>query len=228
MALVVSMVLGGSSAQAADTELHAGKLRMQLESMGFRFGFTYDGKTVAAEHAESGLLFGSDPVASAEKRTCSETECIFAVKTTNGAKGEVLVRLAPHQVTIKVSEQDPRSSVELRTVGLTPAYGLGDRTILHRHYDTDISGMIDDRLGTGPAQVRLMSNLVIFPQQGMEEVLIDPGLKLLHLTKTENLQGLPEAPKGVEVHYFFGDPHEIYAAFREVREASGYPVQMPK
>jgi alpha-glucosidase (family GH31 glycosyl hydrolase) len=73
-----------------------------------------------------------------------------------------------------------------------------------------------------------MSNLVIFPKQGMAEVLVDPNLKILHLRTSENAQGLPTAPQGATFYYFFGNPREIYAAFKQVREQSGYPIAMPK
>lgn len=216
------------SALAEVTELHAGRLQMSIESRGFRFGFQYDGRTVVSAHGDSGLLLGSDPIAKAEKSSCSLVLCTFEVVTTNGAKGKVTVGLKENHVQMDITESEPRSSILVRTAGLKPAYGLGDRTIWNKHDDTNISGLIEDRLHAGPSQVRLMSNLVIFPQQGMAEVIIEPDIKILHLTDQENAQGVPSAPHGVQVHFFFGDPHEIYNAFRDVRTESGYPLLTPK
>jgi len=220
--------------------MRAGSLAMHIENVGFRFNFSVNGKEVVAAHAESGLLIGSDPVVSTQVNSCNATNCKLTVTTTNGAKAEVAIQVRDHHVSIKVIPSERRNSVVLRTAGLAPAFGLGDTTITGpqngfsgRHprmdkYDTDLSGIIDDRLHTGPFEVRLMSNLVIFPKQGMAEVLVDPNLKTLHLTASENAQGLPTAPHGATVHYFFGNPHEIYAAFKEVRTESGYPINMPK
>ncbi len=209
-------------------DLHAGQLTMHIEPAGFKFSFTYNGKLVSASHAESGLLLGSDPVSSTEAVSCDAAQCTFRVVTTNGAKAQVNILLEPHLATLKVLAVERRSSILLRTAGMSPAYGLGDSAVTMKHDDTDISGRINDRLHSGPSPVRLMSNFVIFPKQGMAEVLVDPNLKLLHLTASENAQGLPTAPEGATVHYFFGDPHEIYAAFKTVRENSGFPLQMPK
>jgi alpha-glucosidase (family GH31 glycosyl hydrolase) len=227
--LLAGMPLSGlSQAGSQSADLHADLLSMHIEGNGFRFSFSYNGRQVVAAHAESGLLLGSDPVKSTQVRDCSAIRCTFLVTTTNRAKAEVTLQLEAHHASVKILPVERRGSVVLRTAGISPAYGLGDTTITRGRYDTDISGLIDDRLHAGPTRVRLMSNLVVFPKQGMAEVLVDPNLKILHLTETENAQGLPTTPDGVMVHYFFGTPNEVYSAFKEVRTQAGYPIDMPK
>ncbi len=214
-------------AGARAISLHAGEIRMSILTDGLRFGLFAGGREIAAPHSESGIEVNGAPLAGISAVGCSAARCTFVAKSSGGDPVTVDVHLTEHHCvwTIKAPAG---SSVVVRTAGLAPAYGLADRAAIRHRDNTDLTGIVDDHLLSGIEFTRLASNFVIFPRQGMAEVLPWPGVKIIHLTKDENAQGVAVADGPVTVHYFFGTPHEIYAEFARMRRSSGYPLLMPK
>jgi hypothetical protein len=218
---------GLAAGAARAITLQAGETRMVIQPDGLRFSFFAGGKEIAAPHSASGILVGGAALTGAVPANCSAAQCAFTAKSSSGDPVTVEISLAPHDCTMTITAT-AGASILVRTAGLSPSYGLGDRAAIGHRDNTDLTGIVDDRLLSGAEFTRLASNFVIFPQQGMAEVLPWPRVKIIHLTKDENAQGVAGADGPVTVHFFFGTPHEIYAEFAKVRNAAADPLLMPK
>ncbi len=95
-------------------------------------------------------------------------------------------------------------------------------------YDTEVSGFVDDSFLSGQGLTRLVSNFVIYPKSHFAELLVDPTEKIVETSANRIVQGVKHSGNQVRLYYFFGDPHQIYAAYRNVRNESGYKIWMPK
>jgi alpha-glucosidase (family GH31 glycosyl hydrolase) len=200
---------------------------MVIQTGGFRFGFSSGAGQIVAPHAASGIEVNGSALAEVTPRSCSASHCNFQAKSASGDPVTLDVTLAEHHCEIKIA--GPTGvSVIARTSSLVPSYGLGDRAAIGQRDNTDLTGIVDDHLLSGASFSRLASNFVIFPKQGMAEVLPWPEVKIVHLTGDENAEGVASAHGPIAVHYFFGTPHEIYAEFAKVRRGSGNPLLMPK
>src|ERR1700760_888662 len=227
LALLTAASLTAFSQDSSPVTLHAGETRMTIFKEGFRFGFAQGGTQLAAPHTQSGLLVDGAPLKQVTAKACSEADCMFSATTSGGVPVSVRVKLTPADCALTVTLAKP-APVVLRTSGIGPSFGLGDRAAAQHRDNTDLTGLVDDHLLAGFEFTRLASNFVIFPRQRMAEVVVWPEAKIIHLTGEENAQGVPPAKKPFTAHYFFGSPHEIYRAFSELRRQAGYPSLMPK
>ena len=230
LATVLAVGASTQAFAAGPVTLRAGATRMEISLDGFRFGFSRGAITVAAPHPDSGILVGGAPLAAITLSACSQARCNFTAASAAGDPVTIAVELLPNDCTLTVSLAKP-ASVLVRTAGIAPAFGFSDMTYGEHHYDTDLTGIVEDQLkttGSDSGFSRLASNVVIFPRQGLAEVLLWPKKKMAHFTAQESAQGAALADAPVVTHYFFGAPHEIYAAFAHVRREAGYPLLMPK
>jgi hypothetical protein len=210
-----------------------------LQKAGFRFALLdAQGDTVAPAHVRSGLFFGDGQARSTQLVEQGDSVLVFLVENEAGQTAKVRLDLRPHslQFSVHPSDSSPQK-IYLRTGGVAPAFGLGEQggypTFAQSPASNDLTGFAFDtviaRYGADHHYVgRLESNFVIFPRQGLAEVNIEPGPKVIRLTADENAQGSTCAPKLAAMHYFFGDPKQIYRDFLAVRNASGYRVDQPK
>ena len=53
-------------------------------------------------------------------------------------------------------------------------------------------------------------------------------MKIVHTSEKQIVQGVVHAGPSERLFYFFGNPHEIYAQYLELRNETGYRVFMPK
>jgi alpha-glucosidase (family GH31 glycosyl hydrolase) len=215
-------------AQSAAVDLKAGTLQMHVTSQPLRYSFTYEGREVFSSHTGGGLrLAGADASVTGEKH-CDNAVCTFDVTTELGGKGTLTVTLAPHHAMLQLALKKPGARVEFLTGGASPGYGLADQAFLRERYDTDITGIADDHFLSGVESSRLSSNFAIYPRQKVAMLVVDPTGKIVHSSAREIVQGVQAAGTSVEMHYFFGDPHEIYREFLTVRRRAGYDVLTPK
>ena len=207
--------------------LRAGQTRMVIYQTGFRFGFFAGDKEIAPAHPESGILVNDSALTAVTVASCSQSHCSFSAKAGDGSPVSIQVALSPHDCSLKVFPPTG-ARVVIRTAGLSPAFGLADRAAIDHRDNTDLTGIVDDHLLSGAEFSRLASNFVIFPHQGMAEVLPWPRVKIIRLTEQENAQGIERTDGPLTAHYFFGTPHQLYSEFATVRRQSGYPLLMPK
>lgn len=225
--LFAFVVPASQAHDAGPVTLIAGATRMEISSQGFRFGFTRGASVVAAPHVGGGILVDGAPLAQVTSGACSATHCEFTAKTASGDPVKIAVNLAEDDCSVTVTPAKP-ASIILRTAGIAPVYGFSDMIDGEKHYDTDLTGIVNNHLITGKGFGRLASDFAIFPRRGMAEVLLWPKVKVVHFTAAENALGAADANEPITTHYFFGSMHTVYAAFVRVRRQAGYPIFLPK
>lgn len=218
-------VMGQVPPQGVD--LHHDSLTVHIEFAPLRYSFA-DKLGTILKAAKSGILWDGAPVQAVSVGSCGTTLCLLHLVQSSVSVGTLMVKVKEHDVMFRLTAAKPGHRLEFRTSGLSPGYGLGDHSITHQHYDTDITGYANDHFLADGGLVRFVSNFIIYPKQGVGVVLVDPFEKIVHSSEQEIDEGVTHAQVHTEIHYFFGSPHEIYAAFRRVRNETGYPVLAPK
>jgi alpha-glucosidase (family GH31 glycosyl hydrolase) len=213
--------------EARPQVLENGGTRAEIVLEHFRFGFFRGAKPIASPHAESGILVGGASLSHVVADSCAQASCSFSATAADGTPVLMRAKLLPDEFALTVT-LSRAASVVIRTRGLSPVYGLADAVKQTKPYATDITGFTDEHLLAGKAANRLDSNFAIFPKQGLAEVLPWPKAKIVSFTGEENAEGVVLADAPVTMHYFFGSPHGLYAAFERVRRTEGYPTFMPK
>lgn len=211
---------------------------LEIQKEGFRFGLKRpDGSFIVDAHPVSGLMISQsgNPLSNIKSTKLiddPENKINLSVTTEDGIEG--VITLSPFHNYIKLQikpDNEGNYSIATRTAGLTPSYGLGDHAAFGGgewdrgvRASTDLTGLDMDPM----RGYRMISNFVIFPKQGLAEVNIEPGDKMVRLRKDENLQGSRNVASIPAMYYFIGSPMEIYQSFLEVRNKEGYPVYKPK
>jgi len=202
-----------------------------------RYGFDVDGKSAILPDANAGISIGGKPITLSGTPHCAASPCILNAVTADGKHLRVTITLAPHHATMTLTSAEPLADVRFITSGAAPAYGLADHaveqvkfsTLANKQYNTDVTGFLNDNFISGQGLTRLVSNFVIYPKQHFAVLLVDPHRKIVRTSAEQIVQGVAELNGGkVTIHYFFGDPHDIYKQYLSVRNASGYRVFMPK
>jgi alpha-glucosidase (family GH31 glycosyl hydrolase) len=227
MAMGLLAVTATANAERSTVDLQAGQLEMQIMLQPLRYSFTYAGADVLSA-SENGLLWEGKAVRGHQARECTNTECRIDISENETNLGTLTIQLSGHRAKLTFEALKPGGKLEFRTGGLAPGYGLGDHSITNKHYDTDITGYVNNHLLADGGLVRFVSNFIIYPKQGVGVVLVDPFEKIVHSTKLEINQGVVHAQARTEMNYFFGNPHEIYAEFLHTRNEDDYPVFAPK
>ncbi|MGO9515892.1 MAG: TIM-barrel domain-containing protein [Candidatus Korobacteraceae bacterium] len=224
-----------ASASARAAVLKSDGIQFSMELAGGRYGFDADGSTVIAADPEAGVLLAGRPVNLRPDGPCANTECHLAGATAVGEYMRLTVKLAPHRAELIAEPQQHGEEVRFVTGGAEPAFGLADHAVLmnfstlaHKQYNTDVSGFADDQFLSGQGLARLVSNFVIYPRQRFAEIFLDPTMKIVHTSEKQIVQGVVHAGPSERLFYFFGNPHEIYAQYLELRNETGYRVFMPK
>jgi alpha-D-xyloside xylohydrolase len=246
LGLVVAMVASATTASNAgrmsaqpDTAIvvEGREFRVRIDPVGFRYSIERrDGTVIAAPHAECGLQIlkdgvGGGAVVSTSDARTSVRGLDATVRTRDGLEARVTLAIeqSGFQISVKPAV-DGRYTIVARTRGVAPAFGLADHAAFNRT-TTELTGFTHERLraaSEGSGAVRLVSNFVIAPRQGLANVNVHPGLKVVRVTSDELAQGSRDVRELSALHYLVGTPAEIYRQFLEVRNASGHKVYPPK
>ena len=203
---------------------------VRIEKKGFRYGFSKPcGEVIAPPHAVSGLEYGGSDAVDTVLRDANDGRVWIEVTNSAGESADVEIHPSEHYIRFSFR---PRTRtvgrILARMGGVGPAFGLGDLGVRRRDR-TELTGYVnEDFHGDGSQCERLISNFVIFPQQGLAEVNIEPTSKVVRITPEENAQGIKSAAAMPALYYFFGNPERIYADFLAVRNLEGYRVFKPK
>jgi alpha-glucosidase (family GH31 glycosyl hydrolase) len=225
------------TASAQQIHLSGSGLTFTAQGKELRYGFDVDGKSVIAPDATAGISVDGKPIALSGTPRCAASPCILNAVTADGKHLRITVTLAPHHATMTLTSAEPLADIRFITAGAAPAYGLADHaieqakfsTLANKQYNTDVTGFSNDTFISGQGITRLVSNFVIYPKQRFAVLLVDPHRKIVHTSADQIVQGVTELNGGkATIHYFFGDPHQIYQQYLNTRNASGYRVFMPK
>lgn len=200
---------------------------------------TRDGEVLLPRHPDGGILLGDE---GSNDLTYGQLFSVTAVAhdrlkgTTvnkNGKELEFEITLGEHCLQIVCQPADKgKLTMELQTGGIGgPVYGLGD----HGGYEgrTDLLGYTNDHLINDRTDrynwnhYRFISSFVIFPAQGIGQVVFDRGSKRVAFGQNGNRMGV-NGSEVLRAYYFFGQPEEIYAAYKTAKNEAGYPDKKPK
>jgi alpha-glucosidase (family GH31 glycosyl hydrolase) len=208
-----------------------------IKKAGFRYSFKQpDGTVIAPAHLNSGIQIGEKDNSLSNINTShlvkqSKNSLKFSAKTENGIKTSIKIWPKKHTVRMQIKpKRDGEYTILGRTKSIQPAYGLADHAAFGKggnqktRSKVELTGFKTNTLRGH----RMISNFVVFPQQGFAEVNIYPGYKIVHLTKDENTQGSQNVRSLSSLYYFIGTPKQIYQSFLKVRNNNGYPVYKPK
>ncbi|HEY9136944.1 MAG TPA: TIM-barrel domain-containing protein, partial [Terriglobus sp.] len=235
LALAIAALAPLTAHAQGSIQLSSSGITFRAEPTGTRYSFTASGSAPVAMAAGAGIQINGNPFTLSGGR-CSSSPCTLHGKTAAGDEATLTIRLELHHAELIVHPNKEGAEVRFITAGASPAYGLADHaieqkqfsTLANKQYNTDVTGFKDDRFLSGQGITRLVSNFIIYPKQGFAELLIDPHRKIIHTSTDEIVQGVEHSHGDVRMHYFFGDPHAIYAAYLAARNAAGYRVIMPK
>ncbi len=215
--------------------LKSNGIEFRMEPDGGRYSFAVDGHTTIAADTTAGVLLAGSPVSFKPAGTCTATKCRFKGTGAAGEHLRLTVKLTADRAELVAEAEHPGEELRFVTAGAAPAYGLADHAVLtkfstlaQKQFNTDVSGFADDEFLSGQGITRLVSNFVIYPRQRFAELLVDPCMKIVHTSAQQIVQGVVHANSAEHLYYFFGNPHQIYAQYRLIRNASGYRVFAPK
>lgn len=235
VALAIAALTPFMAHAQGNIQLSSSGIVFRTETIGTRYSFASGGSVPVAMAAGAGIQVNGSPLTLSNGH-CSSSPCTLHGKTAAGDEATLTIRLEPHHAELIVRPTKEGAEVRFITAGASPAYGLADHaieqkqfsTLANKQYNTDVTGFKDDRFLSGQGITRLVSNFILYPKQGFAELLIDPYRKIVHTSTDEIVQGVEHSHGDVRMHYFFGNPHEIYAAYLAARNAAGYHVMMPK
>ncbi|MEN3609062.1 TIM-barrel domain-containing protein [Plantactinospora sp. ZYX-F-223] len=226
--------------------------RMRIVKDGFRYSFeTPTGKPVAPAHPTSGLRIktsaATDFSNAAETRLVSSPRAataVLAVTMTDGAR--VTVHIQPTDTYARVTVPDlpgQSSTVDFRTGGVAPAYGLGDYGSfadgqpeqgtpcsgnVQVRPSTELTGLVLDNLTNEGSCKRFITTFTVFPKQRFGQVWFAEGQKRVGLTTDENRLGAAGVDEVQSLYYFVGrDLRQVYADYRQARHRHGYVDAKP-
>lgn len=211
--------------------------QLEIEKIGFRFQFSQvNGQVIAPFHVTSGLLVGqegSNPEEISTTRLVEEKaqQLRLEVETSGGLQLTVFLELEAHSVKLRIiPEMDSKYTLIARTGGIGPAYGMADHAAVGEGgIDLKLEEFVRDTLGGDNGRQRMISNFVIFPQQGFATVNMETtSQKLVRITQEEQAQGAHGVRELPALYYFIGSPKEIYASYLSARNKEGYQVYKPK
>lgn len=185
-----------------------------------------DGAAVAPAHATHGLEIFGGPVAEVADVERVGEALRATVRDGSGRTGEVTIRPGRRHVEIAVTLAEA-GDVAIQFGGIAPAYGLGDYG--GQYTSADLTGYAVERMYNdgGTKKCRFFAPFAVFPKQGFAGVVFWPG-PVSAAFAADAYRLVAHGAVQVRFDYFVGDMPEIYAEYRAVRHAEGYPDVKPK
>jgi alpha-glucosidase (family GH31 glycosyl hydrolase) len=203
-------------------------IEVKIWQKGSRYSIAQGNAGVPA-HQESGILLGAaDHPEAGDVLRFDDSHSEFTVRTASGNEATVKLAFRDHEVEFTIRER-VHDAVILRSAGASPGFGLGDHAVVGRqHFDTDVTGYVNDHFLSGQGLSRLVSNFVIYPKNGFAFLIWNPNVKIVRSTQTESAQGIRDSLVDEHFTYFLGSPQQIYRAYHDALNRSVYPVLLPK
>jgi hypothetical protein len=200
---------------------------VRITNPGFRMEVSNAKGVALPADPEAGLHFSGHPAVSSKEIHRAEELARFRVTNANGQTALAEVKTTAHILEVTITHENGKPGpITIRTASPGPAYGLGD------HGGWEPNANLAAIRKTYPMQhngheYRWISSFLIFPQNGAAgacfermggEVSIGP-----HLYQMSNKSAIRQ-----KFYFFIGSMKEIYAAWKKVRIAEGYPGVTPK
>lgn len=201
--------------------------QVRITDPGFRLEVSTAKGIALPADPKFGLQFSGHPAVSSDEILRASGLVKFRVTNANGQTALAEVKTGAHVIEVTISHENGEPGpITLRTAGPGPAYGLGD----HGGWEPNANLATEQK--TYPIKhnghgMRWLSSFLIFPKNGAAgacferkggEVGIGPDTYSMSNQSTIRQK----------FYYFVGSMEQIYAAWREVRIAEGYPGVAPK
>lgn len=227
--LVACIVFGACSVSNKDQlRIGQGEYKLQTGTTNLSFTITENGDVVVPADTASGLFINEQPVTEVEVVDKGLEAAQFHVTTAGGEKANVDVSFKNGIVVIAVEpEQSGKNKVSLRFGGMSVAHGLGDAGGWNKTFD--LAGReekIFDIVNDGGGK-RWLSTFTIFPKNNFAGVFFDRGKKSVTLSESTYQQNTEIEGKST-FYLFVGEPKEIYANYKKVRNEQGFEDIKPK
>ena len=213
------------------------KLLIRKEKFAFSFQDA-EGGLIANFHQVSGINFGlageapQPAIRSTEALASSDSVFSCVIENAGGLKAVVTFNLSDRVINLRITPEKNipgakqlKYIIEARTAGLGPVYGLGD----HGSYgeSTNLFGYSNNNLMNTSDKSRFVSTFCVFPKQQFAQVVFERASKRVGISQDENKLGANDVA-AVNIYYFIGSMHSIYADYAKARAAEGYPDFKPK
>lgn len=207
--------------------------QMRIGKASFQYAFYHpDSRLWLGADTQAGLVYLNAPVNYVSLRGYNPDRVSITVCNTLGVEAQVLIEPFPQSVKINVVLEAGTGpgTLEARTGGLAPAYGLGDHAAGSAGHDTEVSGFSSRHFGalSDGQPSRLVSNFVVFPRQGVACVNMEPTPKRVTVSAQSLVQGVAAGTQIRALYYFFGTPVQLYQAYLAARDREGYTFYKPK
>ena len=237
--VVACGVFPGRTAGEDIIRIQSETLSLQLNKSNSAFAvFDRNGKELLPAHASSGILFcteetGVPSSAHIYSYEINGNQLHGKLLNTEGETADFRMTLGEGQLHVEVwsAEQSLSLTMEVRTAGMSPVYGLGD----HGGYEgkTDLFGYRNDHLMNDKTSshnwnhYRFISTFAVFPSRNVAQVIFTNGEKRIAIDSMENKMGVSGEEK-LNAYYFFGKPKQLYQTYNQIREKEGYASKKPK
>ena len=208
-------------------QLSAGEVVVEIEDDAFRFDISGPNGAVFPRDDDFGLSF----LGSSTKSTqlLSQTDSALSFRVTNAAGNTAIVSVGTRNGWIEFDveiENGESGDIRLRVESPGPAFGLGDSGSYGNSANLSISQKSYSLTHNGGGR-RWLSSFVVFPKARGAGVMFDRGGGSVDIGP-DYYEMANNNCQQQSFYYFTGSMREIYAAYRDVRVANGYPDVSPK
>ena len=206
--------------------------KIVITKAGFKYAFKrVDNTTIAGSHATSGLCFSApDSTTLYDAATTSlvgydSNRVQFLVTNTNGNQADVFIYPRSDYNKFQVYPKTAgKYIIDARTAEVGKGYGLGDFG-----RDKSFNGYTNnDFTNNSSGNVRFITNFVIYPAQGLAQVLFEENQKRVAITNSESRLGAANVTQVDRLYYFIGTLPQIYARYQTVKASNGFQDYKPK
>jgi alpha-glucosidase (family GH31 glycosyl hydrolase) len=201
--------------------------QVRITDPGFRMEVSTARGIALPADPNAGLDFSGHPAISSEEIQRADGLTKFRVTNDKGQKALAEVKTGAHTIEVTITHENGQPGpITLRTASPGPAYGLGD------HGGWESNANLATHQKTYPIkhnghQYRWLSSFLIFPKSGAAGACFErKGGEISIGPDTYSMRN--QSAVSQKFYYFVGSMETIYAAWREVRIAEGYPGVVPK
>lgn len=227
--LVVCIVLGACSTSNRDQLiLGEGAYKLHISPTNLSLKIVEDRDIVVPADTSSAIFINEQAVTEVELVNKELESAQFHVSTAGGETANVEISFKDGIAIISVKpEESGKNKVSLRFGGMPVAHGLGDAGGWNKTFDLANDEEKTFEIINNGGGKRWISTFTIFPKNDFAGVFFDRGKKSVRLS--ESTYQLNTEIEGKSTFYLFvGEPKEIYANYKKVRNEHGFEDIKPK
>ncbi|MCU0793603.1 MAG: glycoside hydrolase family 31 protein [Opitutaceae bacterium] len=201
--------------------------QVRIADPGFRLEISTAKGIALPADASAGLFFAGHPAVSSEEIYRADGVVRFRVTNQNGQTALAELQARAHTLAVTLTHESGQPGpITLRTGSPGPAYGLGDLGAWEPNANLATEQKTYPIRHDG-GRHRWLSSFLIFPRSGVAGACFErQGGEISIGPESYGMSNRSAVSQ--RFYYFVGSMEEIYAAWREVRIAEGYPGVAPQ